>query len=465
MRAAWFFPVALVLVSVPAIAQESRTGAELRTEGEKVMETCGRFKTIISCTEEFFTGHPLHIAIGSIAPQDGVGFGLAYVTRYDPSEDWRLSWNLDAIGSTNASWRAGVYLKIIHTPLRTIRVVPVEKGRPRKNFVAIPSYTVFNVYAQTISLEKLFFFGLGPSTLQTGKSIFGMRETIAGASAVKPFYDRLNMGVYGEVNGRFVSVRPSLGQPSPSIEQLYTESTAPGLTSQPGTLEFGEGIRMQPVFFRDSIRLNYDMAYQQFVTASNPNFSFQRLTVDLSHEFALHRATSRTFLARDANGPDECSVSLDKRHPECPRITLAPEGTIGLRFFLAVSMTPGGGIVPFYFQPTLGGMDVNGSPSLSSYQDYRFRAPNALLFRQSFDHSIWGPFGLSFMADEGTVGLRRADLGSTNWLHSFSAGLTLRAGGFPRVFLLFSWGGSEGTHTIAHVETSLLGGSPRPSLY
>lgn len=39
------------------------------------------------------------------------------------------------------------------------------------------------------------------------------------------------------------------------------------------------------------------------------------------------------------------------------------------------------------------------------------------------------------------------------WIRSYSTGLTLRAGGFPQVFLLFSWGGSEGTHTIANVNT------------
>ena len=46
-----------------------------------------------------------------------------------------------------------------------------------------------------------------------------------------------------------------------------------------------------------------------------------------------------------------------------------------------------------------------------------------------------------------------------------AAGLTLRAGGFPQVYLMFAWGGHEGTHTIAAVNTSLLGGSSRPSLY
>jgi hypothetical protein len=69
------------------------------------------------------------------------------------------------------------------------------------------------------------------------------------------------------------------------------------------------------------------------------------------------------------------------------------------------------------------------------------------------------------MADEGKVALTRGDLGPSPWFHSFSAGLTLRAGGFPQVYLLFSWGGNEGTHTIANMNTSLLGGSARPSFY
>jgi hypothetical protein len=44
-------------------------------------------------------------------------------------------------------------------------------------------------------------------------------------------------------------------------------------------------------------------------------------------------------------------------------------------------------------------------------------------------------------------------------------GLTVHAGGLPVVDLLFAWGGHEGTHTIASVSTSLLGGTARPSLF
>jgi hypothetical protein len=130
------------------------------------------------------------------------------------------------------------------------------------------------------------------------------------------------------------------------------------------------------------------------------------------------------------------------------------------------SVTQGSNMTPFYFQPTLGGSDINGAMSLPSYQDYRFRAPDLLLLQQSFEHSIGTlPIGILLTADEGKLGLTRGDLGSARWLHSFGAGLTIRAGGFPVISLMFAFGGHEGTHTIANVNTSLLGGGSRPSLY
>jgi hypothetical protein len=293
-----------------------------------------------------------------------------------------------------------------------------------------------------------------------------MTETIVGGNVIKPFYARLNASLYGEVNGRFVSIRPSRGQASLSIEQLYTEATAPGLITQPGTLQLGEGIRIRPVLAADVVRLNYGLAYEQYFTPGNSTFSFQRLTVDLGHQFALYGKTTRVLDPRPSNGPDDCALD-PVTHPECPKAYVRNlEGSIGLRFFSALSMTPGGNVVPFYFQPTLGGSGIDGNSSLSSYQDYRFRAPNVMLIRESFEHSIWNlPLGFAFMADQGKIALTRGDLGANDWVHSFSTGLTLRAGGFPQVYLLFSWGGREGTHTIANINTSLLGGSYRPRLY
>lgn len=245
---------------------------------------------------------------------------------------------------------------------------------------------------------------------------------------------------------------------------------------------------MRPVLLNDFIHLDYNLNYQQYVAPGNSTFSFQRLTTDLSHQFAIYRKTTRFIVPRDTNGPDECSIDRDSENAECSVDRFAQhhecltsqgatsseckelsrdlQGSFGVRVYSALSMTPGGDVVPFYFQPTLGGSDINGNQSLSSYQDYRFRAPNVLLIRESFEHSIGSlPLGFTFMVDEGKVALTRGGLGSSPWLHSFSTGLTLRAGGFPQVYLLFSWGGSEGTHTIVNVNNSLLGGSARPSLF
>jgi hypothetical protein len=135
-----------------------------------------------------------------------------------------------------------------------------------------------------------------------------------------------------------------------------------------------------------------------------------------------------------------------------------------VRLLVSESINSATSAVPFYFQQTLGGSDIDGAMSLGSYQDYRFRAPNLLLLQESFEHSIWGPFGFKFMTDQGTVALTRDDLGFDHLNHSFAAGLTLRAGGFPMVSLMFAWGGPEGHHNIFNVNTSLLGGSARPLL-
>src|ERR1051326_2999649 len=99
------------------------------------------------------------------------------------------------------------------------------------------------------------------------------------------------------------------------------------------------------------------------------------------------------------------------------------------------------------------------SLELSPYQDYRFRAPNNILAEARFEHVIYGLIGFTALINEGKVALRAGDLDFTHLRHSYAAGLTLRAGGFPMVWLLFSWGGRVGTHTIGAMNTSLLGAS------
>jgi hypothetical protein len=472
----WTVVLLLCLAGTFAFAQEGTLQADFRRESERVSDACGKFsvKTVPGCAIALFTDHPLHIAAGSMPPQNGFSLGAAFVTAKN-TENWRLSWDVDAVGSFSGAWRAGGYMKLIHTPrepVRVIKPVVLQPGETPKTPVAKPQinlvhpYTVFNLYAQTISLNKLNFFGLGNDSTLAGASVFGMRETIVGGSVVKPVYEwaalkKLNLALLGEINGRFVNIRGENGQSYPSIETLYSNVTAPGLSSQPGFVQFGEGVRIKPVF-GDRFQLNYLANYQQFVAPSNSQDSFQRWTLDLNHVFYLYGYTKSAPRNTDPTGPDRCAPAGQ----DCPEVphTRNLNGSIGVRLLLSESMNSATAAVPFYFQQTLGGSDIDGAMSLGSYRDYRYRAPNLLLLQESFEHSLWGPFGVKFLADQGRVALTRSDVGFDHLKHSFAGGFTLRAGGFPMVSLMFAWGGSEGHHNIFNMNTSLLGGSARPLL-
>jgi hypothetical protein len=457
--------IALLIIPLGAVhAQESRTHADFRGEATRFKESCGSFsaKSIPGCAQVLFTDHPVHIAVGSIAPQNGFGAGLAYVGHWTPNEQWRTSWNSDAVVSNNASWRAGFYYKAIYTPIQKISVITTSSGPAPKSNLSVHPYTIFNFYAQAISLNKLFFYGLGPNSRKSDQSVFGMSETITGADAIIPVMRRLNVSLLGELNGRFVSLRGNHHESSPSIEQSFSEATAPGLTSQPAFLQFGEGARLEPALFNDHLQLDYLAKFQQFMAPTDSHYSFRRFAADLDHNIPLYR-NSGSYGPRPTNGPDECAAALGAT--KCPAIQRNREGSLDVRFLISESFASSGDAVPFYFQPTLGGSDVNGNKWLPSYDDYRFRAPNVLLLREAFEHSIWGPIGFSFAADQGKVAFSRGDIAFDHLAHSFAGGLTLRAGGLPALSLAFAWGGGDSSHTIATVNTSLLGGSSRPSLF
>jgi hypothetical protein len=464
MRRLPLFLALLMLYSCSSLAQESQTQADFRGEATRFKQSCEDFtmKKLPGCAELLFTDHPLHIAVGSIAPQNGFGAGGAYVGHYTPNELWRTSWDADAIASDNGSWRAGFYYKAIHTPIEKINVITTTSAAPAHSHLSVHPYTVFNLTAQSISLNQLFFYGLGSNSLQANASVFGMTETIVGANAIVPVVRRLNASLLGEANGRFVDLRGNHSEASPSIEQIFTEGTAPGLTTQPGVSQFGEGIRLEPTLFNDHLQIDYLAQFQQYAALSDSHYSFRRLNFDLDNTIPLYR-NSASYGPKVTNGPDDCAAALGAT--KCSAIQRNREGSIELRLFITESIASASSVVPFYYQPTLGGSDINGNSWLSSYSDYRFRAPNALVLREAFEHSIWGPVGLTFSADQGKVALARNDVDFNHLDHSFSVGVTLRAGGLPALSLAFAWGGTEGTHTIANVNTSLIGGSTRPSLF
>jgi hypothetical protein len=484
-----------VFAAVPASGQnESRLHRDFRVEG-MALKACTKFSfgNLTDCGQTLVMGQPMHIAVGSLSPQNGFGAGLAFVEHKDFASEWRDNWDIDALATTNGSWRVGAYMKAYRLPGGPIVMqFPNTGGAKPKATPLFTSAPLLNFYSQSISLNRVDYFGLGPYTTPAAHTTYGFSENITGMNATLPVAGALapvKLAVVLELNGRFPSIRPGTDGSLPTIGALFNETTAPGLTRQTGYLEPSEGLRMTPALFNDHIRINYLLQFQQFVAPADSAYSFRRWNGDFSHEIPLYKLlpakaaalyTPNRAAAFQYNGPDDCTGSgsnvsmrrsaAAKQEPArpCPIISTTEklEGSIVLRAFLSESFADWGSNVPFYLSPTIGGSDINNTPMLASYPDYRFRGSDLLLFQGTLEHSLGKlPIGVIFSVDEGKIGLRRDDVSIDHLRHSFTIGMTVHAGGLPVVDLLFTWGGAEGTHTTGTVSPTLLGGSSRPSLF
>lgn len=435
---------------------ESGVGADFRKEWTAMKADCSQAKKFFGCLTDIVTGTPLHLGAGTIAPGNGVALGpvFGYEHHYkptnskDPDTGARVSRGraLRVVGegavSPNRSWRAGGYLQLLPYEIRGPVVLNGPPPEPsRKDAVARtvlqPDITF---YGQAVSLQQLHYYGEGQFTPRSNLAYFGLTETIAGVSARYPVLRGSGLSLFGEVNGRWFDPRSRPGQSNPSIEQRYTDATAPGLLRSLTYFQAGEGIRWQQWIGTDKLNLNYSAVYRQFVSTSDNRYSFQRFDLDAGHEIPIIYRNGRTY---------------DRW------------GGVELRAILTTSFTGNGRVVPYYLQPTLGGSNINGEPLLPSYPDYRFRAPNMMLFRAAVEHALWkkAPIGGVALADYGRVAMTTDDLAFEHFRHSFAVGFSVRAGGQVALRFLFAFGGGEGRHTTALMNPILFGGVSRPSLF
>jgi hypothetical protein len=443
-----------------ASAQRGRVPEEVRLQLDHLRENCGALKTAMSCATGLVTGRPMRIVFAGIAPGNGPAFGGSFGTSWAPNEQWRLSWSADGARTFGGSWRTGTYLTFVHTPDPVISVVtspaaatPADLAAPR------PSLSV-NVYAFRSSTQDLSFFGLGASSVREAKSSFGMSQSVVGASVVAPLArsGRLNLALLGDVNARFVSLRDGSDEAVPATRTVFTDATAPGLTDQPRFLQFGGGARITPSIHR-FLNLNYLASARRFVSSGGTN-TFGQWSLDLDHDIGLFRRTGDPD--PDPEATNDCVAKPSAR--ACIGTSQNLGGTIHLRAFVVSTSAAEGAAVPFYFQPTIGGSDIRGQRTLLSFDNYRFRAPHALLFQQSFEHSIWGPIGGWVQADQGMVAMTRDQLGLGGLKKTITTGMTIRAGGAPALIVSYAMGGGERRRLVVSFNAAILGGATRPTL-
>ena len=477
MRRRWAVFLWVCLASIPAAAQtpeppnkESPIAGAFRTEGERLAEDCGLTpKKILGCALTLVTDHPVHLSFGSIAPQNGFGLGGAATWS---SNNQNFPWNLsgDAVRATSGAWRAGAYFKIRQADQSLPEVVGAGEGSSPRDFIrTIP---IYNTCIQTITLPTIPYYGLGNDSSRDDVAFFSMRQTLFGGNLTIPIpvggRSRVRVAFLGEANGRFIRTAASESEEPPLLGTRFGPMGVPGFGVDRGFSQFGEGARAR-LGLGPRLRLNYLGQFQQFITASDANLSFRRWTLDLGHEVSIYRRFKPASKA-DEYTPNGCEEKRDGRClPDVEKLRASDRswnrtGAIGARVLLSRSQTSGDNVVPFYFQRTLGGSDINGNRSLASYDDYRFRGPNLLVFQETFEHMIAGPVGVWIELNQGRVGLEGEAL-TKGLRNTVAIGASLNAGAAPMLTVSWATGGPEGHHIAVVMTAALLGGSSRPSLH
>jgi outer membrane protein assembly factor BamA len=152
----------------------------------------------------------------------------------------------------------------------------------------------------------------------------------------------------------------------PSIEERFTDATAPGLSEQPdyryadlfGTIDYRDQV--------DNARAGgyYSVTWRRYSDLDFDQFSFGETDVTVQQFFPI----------------------FDKK-----RVFAVQARLVG-------TSADDGQQVPFYFQPTVG-----GSTSLRSYNDYRFRDNAVFYFNAEYRWEVFAALDMALFYDLGTV--------------------------------------------------------------
>lgn len=227
------------------------------------------------------------------------------------------------------------------------------------------------------------FFGLGATSIEDNRVSFLLDDRrFEGRAVVKPG-GGLQIGV------RTGRLSPKIGTGTderfPSIEEVYRDSDAPGLTVQP---DFSYHDVFALVDRRDQPGNPrggglYAVTWRRYSDQDFDRYSFGVFEADLQHFFPI----------------------FDKKR------------VFAVRGRLVTTDADAGQVVPFYLRPTLG-----GSESLRSVRDFRFRDTNMLALNIEYRWEAFSGLDMALFTDHGKVASSRSDLDLTDLEHAYGIG-------------------------------------------
>ncbi|MEQ1691182.1 MAG: BamA/TamA family outer membrane protein [Gemmatimonas sp.] len=286
-------------------------------------------------------------------------------------------------------------------------------------------------YARARGLPQVAFYGLGPASALTSRTNFDMRENLVGADASYRVAPWVTMS--GRVEQLWIDLNAGRATNLPSIEQVFNDQDAPGLTQQPrfgryeGALEFevpasvGEG-------FLQGLRTR--ASYARWVDHELGRFSFTRVELEAKQRFAVFR----------------------------------PKHRLTLHAWASTSAADAGQAVPFYLQRTLGGRgqlrsvheEYLGSDgtraSLRGYDTFRFRGPHLVLLQAEYRIPIWTLLDATVFYDAGKVAAQRSQLNLSNLRQNYGVSVSAMRGIVTAARIDIGLGG-EGVQLLFSIST------------
>ena len=387
--------LALTLVAAaPALAQEepsTRAEALYQQRAEKEARVEPYRQNAVEKAFDFVEDHAIFLLnreglypkLGSLTTGSGFAYGVG----------WRNSRLFDH-NLTVDSWVAGSIKGYFGLELRA----------------ALPRLADGHVFAEGYFRRRDYphedFFGIGPDSLRANQTDFALRgNTFGGRAGVEPVR-RLRVG------GGIDFIQPRIGRGTdrivPSIDELFDETTAPGLSRQPDFLRtnaFVEVDLREPRYPRGGGY--YLVEWNRYDDRTLDAFNFRQLDVDLQQFIGF----------------------------------LHGRRVIALRGLLSTSDADAGQRVPFYFMPTLGGHDT-----LRGFRDYRFRGPHALLLQAEYRWEVWSGLDAALFYDAGKVVNRRSDLDFSGLESDYGFGFRFNTNQGIVLRVDAAFGSSDGPH-------------------
>jgi hypothetical protein len=464
------------------------------------------------CVEALFSETPLHLTSSSMPPGNGFAIGVIveqdnhYVSPFalptksaiapgkpEPQQPdfstssvpslgsvWSADGRLAAVFSTNGSWLTTGSLTVMpkgyvsghRTDHNGIQVSCNKLG-------PLCTEKVFglNFGAAHRSLQTISFYGIGPSSPAV-KYIFHQNDTFGSLRAELPLMDWLSI----ESGFEYRQANLPVSTASNSVTTEFNDSSAPGLTSQPGFAQPYLVLKTDPLFHlspkTDDQELNHtgplmkpyllltlsnSAEYHWYAAKGTPSFSFQQTVVDSDENIQIGSVVRHYVQVADSKGGvsklwysmlaracGDTGIDWSKPQEYVLKVRqLCHLGDVDLRSHIVASRTGAGSLVPFYLQPTIGGSDIDSRPSLRAYPYYRFRAPDALFVQTDYSVSILDPVGLLLFYDAGNVGSSFSSLSFVQLRQDAGLGVTFSLQGHVAAQGYLAWGAGHGP-TLAY---------------